>query len=339
MRFELDGLFGMCFPFSCCDGSGCDMNGGLSAVVVTGVTSVINRWCGGGSQCPSRTVASAAPLMGAAVSGGSVGALLRSGALGGDGRAALAALSGSDEPFLDEERRAAAGEPALWGGTTDLRVRVTNFCLASVFDTLMYVALGAAVILCFCGCLVVAQRACTLRRAAALDLAARYDDFQEDEDAIREREARVARRKARAEALAFEFGSRPLQPPSSSLAPTTSSGSSGKRPEPKAKGSQASESLLAAAEAEGADDSTAVEPVAAPDSGEAPTDPISLETIRDGDDVVQFPVCAHLFHLATLQQWLTTHDTCPVCRRAFPDTPAAGGAPLGADAKATGGAV
>lgn len=254
-RIFLQGGFGMCFPFSCCDSSGCNMKLGLAAVAATGIESVVSRWCGrNGSEslCPS-----------------------------------------------------AAG-----GGSGGMQIHVSNVCLVTTFDMLMWVALGTAVVLCACGALVLAQRVWWYRqRMEALDgaaLGADYDRYDErEEEAAR---ARRERRKRVITAAAFAFGSQPLKP--------TASEKDGKEESPGSPG--VGTALLTGSDAATLDPASgkdAVEDVAL--VVDEPTDPISLDPILEGQKVVQFPGCGHLFKVESLLVWLENNDTCPVCRLRF----------------------
>ncbi|KAA0149841.1 hypothetical protein FNF29_05666 [Cafeteria roenbergensis] len=370
----LNAIFGMCFPYSCCDGSGCDMSGGLAAVASLGTSGTIFRWCRGGSNstdgplCPNVTSSDdqAAPLSGAFAASGAAARAASGSLLGEFGSRALAALAapasaaagaarsdapasqGAAHPLLGVSK----GSLALWGGKTNLAIAVSNFCLASVFDTFMYVAMGSAIVLCLCGCVIVAQRVCIMRRlaAAGLDIGPldAYDGMPDGDREERRRRAEVRKRALRT--LAFPLGSRPLtggdaeaRSPSSAPAPKTG------------RTSEAAESLLSGGGGGSGDDGggdddvggearahratlsrAATAPGASVGTAEEVVDPITLEPIAAGTMVVEFPSCGHVFQEDSLAQWLQSHDTCPVCRRPFPRDLLVGGPRAGgpeADAK------
>ena len=45
---------------------------------------------------------------------------------------------------------------------------------------------------------------------------------------------------------------------------------------------------------------------------------ICRDSFNPGDTVIRLPHCSHTFHEDCGMQWLTTHNTCPTCRRELP---------------------
>lgn len=259
--------------------------------------------------------------------------------------AATTTTAGASKDALHPLLGVLEGSLTQSGGRTNLAIVVSNFCLASVFDTFMYVALGSAVMLCLCGCVVVAQRVCIMRRLAAAGLdVGPLDAYNGMSDGDREeRQRRAEMRKRVLRTLAFPLGSRPLAGGDASLLSPSSA------PPPKTgRTSEAAESLLSGGdddEEAGTHRATLSQPgrgaaavsAGAPGRAEEVVDPITLEPIAAGTMVVEFPSCGHVFQEDSLAQWLQSHDTCPVCRRPFPRDLAVGGARAGApeaDAKA-----
>lgn len=42
--------------------------------------------------------------------------------------------------------------------------------------------------------------------------------------------------------------------------------------------------------------------------------PVCLSMYTDGEEVRQLKVCKHMFHVACIDMWLSSHPSCPVCR-------------------------
>ena len=47
---------------------------------------------------------------------------------------------------------------------------------------------------------------------------------------------------------------------------------------------------------------------------EGPSCAVCLGDYEDGEMIRQLPECHHHFHLDCIDQWLSTHTTCPMCR-------------------------
>ncbi|KAH0463662.1 hypothetical protein IEQ34_008244 [Dendrobium chrysotoxum] len=41
---------------------------------------------------------------------------------------------------------------------------------------------------------------------------------------------------------------------------------------------------------------------------------ICLSPFDEGEEIMQLPLCRHLFHIACIDLWLNTHNNCPICR-------------------------
>ncbi|XP_078448476.1 putative E3 ubiquitin-protein ligase ATL44 [Wolffia australiana] len=48
---------------------------------------------------------------------------------------------------------------------------------------------------------------------------------------------------------------------------------------------------------------------------------ICLAEFEDGDEVRLLPQCAHAFHVSCVDVWLSSHSTCPSCRRVLAPPP------------------
>nr|CAD1841277.1 unnamed protein product [Ananas comosus var. bracteatus] len=42
---------------------------------------------------------------------------------------------------------------------------------------------------------------------------------------------------------------------------------------------------------------------------------ICLRVVKVGEKVRQLPKCSHLFHVKCIDEWLASHETCPLCRQ------------------------
>ncbi|KAJ8512319.1 hypothetical protein OPV22_002753 [Ensete ventricosum] len=52
--------------------------------------------------------------------------------------------------------------------------------------------------------------------------------------------------------------------------------------------------------------------------GEGPAEcPICLAEFEEGDELRVLPQCGHGFHVGCVDAWLTSHPSCPSCRRAL----------------------
>jgi hypothetical protein len=219
-------------------------------------------------------------------------------------------------------------------------------------DIFTYLLVSLSIVMLLCMGIACGQRYYYARRARrGLDdfpgmFAAGYEEEEEDPQV---RLARVAQRQQAIRSLAFPMGSRPLQGASSKSATealTTMGGSSGARKDSMSSAvaksnPDAAASLLAGSgdadssassssmmdsltdrpgdrlspgtASEGAGPTVAV----GGDADEEHVDPITLDTIRAGEQVLEFPGCNHLFRLESIMQWFESNETCPVCRRQF----------------------
>lgn len=53
--------------------------------------------------------------------------------------------------------------------------------------------------------------------------------------------------------------------------------------------------------------------------------PICLAEFADGEKIRVLPKCNHCFHMRCIDTWLTSHSSCPTCRRSLLDGGAGGG--------------
>jgi Ring finger domain len=50
----------------------------------------------------------------------------------------------------------------------------------------------------------------------------------------------------------------------------------------------------------------------------APECVVCTDVLAESQTIVRLPACGHVFHESCALQWLTSHNTCPYCRRELP---------------------
>lgn len=235
---------------------------------------------------------------------------------------------------------------------TSLQTSVATTCVSGGLDIFTYLLVSLSLIMLVCVGIACGQRCYYARRVrqGMDDLPGMFaQDYDGGEADAEGRLARVAHRQQALRSLAFPMGSRELHSATSpgSAALTTMGGSSGARKDSlsnsaKRSNPDAAALLLSGPETDGtgpssllssltrdgdgdgttthASEGTGPTIVALPGEGEEHVDPITLDTISSGEQVVEFPGCNHLFRLDSIMQWFETNETCPVCRRQFSAT-------------------
>ncbi|KAH7421430.1 hypothetical protein KP509_13G057000 [Ceratopteris richardii] len=45
---------------------------------------------------------------------------------------------------------------------------------------------------------------------------------------------------------------------------------------------------------------------------------VCLSAFEEGEELCQLPMCGHCFHKDCIGMWVSSHLTCPLCRRSIP---------------------
>jgi len=50
-------------------------------------------------------------------------------------------------------------------------------------------------------------------------------------------------------------------------------------------------------------------------SNDHPRCEICLTELEEGDEILDLPICPHVFHKDCIRKWLSQSPTCPICRQ------------------------